>query len=57
MAFQPVKPFKECTLTRKELFNDGKTLNDFCENCLDCGVECRVRWHPSEMAGNQKNNN
>ena len=53
MKSQP-KPFKGCTLTRKELKDDGKKLNDFCDNCFDCGVECKVRWHPSEMEGNKK---
>jgi hypothetical protein len=57
MGSQLMKPSKECTLTREELKGDGKKLNDLCENCLDCGVERRVRWHPSErdLAGNKIN--
>ena len=57
MESQPVKPSAECKLTREELRIDGKKLNDLCENCQECGIECRVRWHPSEreLAGNKIN--
>ncbi len=48
MASRPVRPCAECSLTREELKRDGKGLNDLCDNCRDCEVECPVRWHPSE---------
>ena len=51
---KPVKPSKDCTLTREELQKDRKKLNDLCDNCLECGVESLVEDHPSErdLAGN-----
>ena len=56
MESQPVKPSTECKLTIDIFQRDGRKLNDFCDNCFECGVKCRVRWHPSGMAGNQNNN-
>ena len=57
MESQPVKPSAECKLTIEIFQRDGKRLADLCENCYECGVECRVRWHPSEResAGNKIN--
>ena len=57
MASQSVKPFKECTLTRQELKDDGKKLTDFCGKCFRFGINCLVEDHPSEqeMAGNKIN--
>ena len=50
----PVKPSKDCTLTREVLQKDRKKLNDFCDKCKRRGFDCYVDEHPSErdLAGN-----
>ena len=51
----PVKPSKDCTLTREVLQKDRKKLNDFCDKCKRRGFDCYVDEHPSErdLAGNK----
>jgi hypothetical protein len=50
MATQPVKPWEECKFSAEFLISGGDRLcvGEFCINCQDHNVECKVAWHPSE---------